>query len=99
MNLDAKNILKKEVIGKLNGLPVSLVVTKGGLHLIFCSKNGRQEALGTGPHAGIARWIAEKSQPGIMWTSLRKSEQTYTPEEVAGIVTFALAAMVSNGKA
>jgi len=75
MRLDKNQIQKREVIGKLNGRDVILITTHGGLSLVAASKNGQLVTLGAGPHPGVSRWLAEKKEPDIIWsTPMMKSE-------------------------
>jgi len=96
MNLDRKHIKKKEVIGKLRQQPVYLVETKGGLHLVFANSSRGYEPIGTGPHKAVALWMAEKREPDVQWLSLRKSEETFSAEEVACILTLTLARLAER---
>ncbi len=75
MNIDAKQIDQKpKKVGNLNGKPVWHLRTKGGLHVVVMQKNGGFEALGTGPHRAVARHIANKQEPDIVWDSLSKAD-------------------------
>lgn len=98
MRLDSKHIKKKEVVGILRGNPVHMVETTGGLHLIFAMHDGRYEPIGTGPHKAVAMWMAEKKEPALQWSALKKSRQQYTQEELSCIVSLSLAQMVLGSK-
>ena len=75
MNIDAKQIDQKpKKVGNLNGKPVFHLRTKGGLHILVMQKNGAYETLGTGPHRAVARHIASKHEPEIVWSELSKSD-------------------------
>jgi len=99
MNLTGNQIKSRKVVGRLGDLPVTLVETAGGLHLVFLQKGGRTESIGCGPHRAVAVWMAGKREPGIVWSELKKSEYAYSAEEVACIVTLTLARLVTRGQA
>lgn len=67
---------KPKKVGKLNGKDVFHLPLKGGLHMIVgaSEKAAGFETLGTGPHPAVARHIAMKKQPDIMWTELNKAD-------------------------
>lgn len=65
---------KPRKVGTRAGKPVMELATKGGLHLIVSSRDGRFETLGTGPHRAVARFIAKKKAPEIQWTDLSKAD-------------------------
>lgn len=72
MQIDAKQIDEKpKKVGELRGQPVMHLRTKGGLHVMVKS-NG--QVLGTGPHHAVARHIAMKYEPDIVWTELSKAD-------------------------
>lgn len=86
MNIDAKQIDEKpKKVGHLNGKPVFHMRTKGGLHILVMQKNGSYETLGTGPHRAVARHIAAKYEPEIVWSELSKSDHV-DPEAYAMIL-------------
>jgi hypothetical protein len=74
MNLIADHISYKKNVGTLKGKPVIELATTGGLHMIVTAQNGGVETLGTGPHRGVARYIAEQHEPDIIWTELSKAD-------------------------
>jgi len=76
MQLDANQIQgKPRRIGTRDGdKPVLALVTKGGFNMIVSPRGGQFETLGTGPHACVARHIAEKHDKSIVWNELAKSE-------------------------
>lgn len=75
MNIDARQLAAKpKKVGKKDGKDVMEVSTKGGLHLIVSAKDGGFETLGTGPHRAVARHIAKKRAPEIIWTELSKAD-------------------------
>lgn len=62
-------------IGRLNGMPVFSMTTKGGLNLIILTKsNGGSRILGAAPHIAVARFIAEQKEPELVIDELSKSE-------------------------
>ena len=74
ISLDEKQLLgKPKKVGTLGGKPVMSFKTKGGLNLIATYKSAKPEILGVGPHAAIARHIAEKNAKDIIWSDLKKS--------------------------
>jgi len=75
MDLSAKQIDEKpKKVGNLHGKPVYHLRTKGGLHILVMQKGGHYETLGTGPHRAVARHIAMKHEPEIVWSELNKSD-------------------------
>lgn len=74
MDIKKEHIASKKVVGKLDGKNVFELATTGGLHLIIADKNGKPEAIGTGPHRAVSRYIAEKRNPEIQWTELSKAD-------------------------
>lgn len=74
MEIADKHIKEKRRIGTLHGEPCVEVLTKGGLWLVVCKKNGRAETLGTGPHRAVSRYIAQKLNPDMVITELSKSD-------------------------
>lgn len=80
MQIDSKQMDERpKKVGELHGRPVMHLRTKGGLH-IMAKANG--EVLGTGPHRAVARHIAQKHEPEIVWTELSKSDHI-TPDSFA----------------
>lgn len=74
MNIKAEHIAYKKNIGKLDGRNVIEVATTGGLHLVLQVKNGQPDLLASGPHGAIARHIASKKEPNIVFTELSKAD-------------------------
>jgi len=75
MNLDSNQLDQKpKKVGNLHGKPIFHVRTKGGLHVLVMQKAGSFEALGTGPHRAVARFIANKHEPDIVWQEMSKSD-------------------------
>lgn len=59
--LKPKHIKSKTVIGKSDGEDLILLQTFGGLQIVVkINKNDKVEILGSGSHAAIAKWQAEK---------------------------------------
>lgn len=50
------------------------VGTIGGLHMVIINKNGKSEVVGAAPHPGVARFVAHKKEPDIVFNLLEKSE-------------------------
>ena len=75
MNLTTKQIKSREVVGDLNGNPIFLIQTAGGLHLMAVNKGGVLTTLSAGPHRAVCAFIAEKREPSIHWAeNMCKSE-------------------------
>jgi hypothetical protein len=75
MDLSAKQIDEKpKRVGILKGKPIYHLRTKGGLHLLVTPGGSGFETLGTGPHRAVARHIAQKHEPDIVWDALAKSD-------------------------
>lgn len=74
MNISEKHVASKKKVGKLGESPIIEMSTTGGLHLIISTKGGKFETLGAGPHRAVARHIAMKKEPGIIWTDLAKAD-------------------------
>lgn len=68
------HIASKKRIGTLDGAPVVELMTTGGLFMVCMNKNGSVETLGTGPHRGVARFLAKKREPRLVVTELSKSD-------------------------
>jgi hypothetical protein len=84
MDLNAKQIDEKpKKVGVLKGKPVFHLRTKGGLHLLVTAAGTGYQTLGTGPHRAVARHIAQKHEPEIVWSELSKADHV-------DISTFAL---------
>lgn len=71
MNIPAAQIELKKKVGTAKGKDVWHVKTKGGLHLIT-DAGGR--LLGSGPHRSVARFLAQKFEPDVVFTELSKSD-------------------------
>lgn len=86
MNLDKNQLAGDPIkIGLLHGKPVFQVVTKGGFYMDIVAKDGSFKTLGTGSHHYLARHIAEKNEPSIKWTDLKKGD--FVPfEDIAFLV-------------
>jgi len=61
-------------IGRLDGSPVFLLVTKGGLNVILARYASGAKALASAPHPGIAKAMASRSYPDLIIDELSKSE-------------------------
>ena len=64
--------------GELNGVAVVEMVTKGGLSIIGTAQKGKPVILASGAVYPIAKMIAQKMEPEIMW-ELSKSEDMLDP--------------------
>lgn len=68
-------IAYRKKVGKLGDATVVEIGLIGGLHLIAKSvAGGKPEILGAGPHRAVARHIARKRNPEIVFTELNKSD-------------------------
>jgi hypothetical protein len=69
MNISRNDISDKEIMGTLNGRPVVLIKTHGGLNLIIYTKsNGASlNVLGSGSHRAFAKAQASSVYPDIQW--------------------------------
>lgn len=74
LNVQPVHIKYKKEIGQVNSNKVWEILTTGGLYMEILGKGAGFEVIGTGPHRGIARHIAENRQPGIVWNELAKSD-------------------------
>jgi len=74
LSLEPNQIKTKKTVGKVNTNPVFEVVTKGGLWVNILGKGAGFEVIGTGPHRGVARYIAEQKQPNIQWNEFAKGD-------------------------
>lgn len=74
--MDQISITEKQLAGKprrvgtLKGDPVFLLATRGGLHVVAAKK----KLLGVGPHPAVAKHIAEKREPEIVFDALQKGD-------------------------
>ena len=67
---------KPKKVGTLDDKPVYQVRTKGGLNMI-CGPTGKP--LGVGPHQAVARAIALKAEPTLVWNDLANGD--YCPPD------------------
>jgi hypothetical protein len=74
MDISKEQIASKKTIGQYKGKPVLELVTKGGLHMVIAHKDGKHEAIGSGPHSAVARHIASKREPDMQLTELSKAD-------------------------
>ena len=76
MVLPANQIASKSRIGTARGHSVLAIKMIGGLHLIALNKDaGNWETLGAGSHSAVARYIASRNCPDIVWDELKKSNE------------------------
>lgn len=83
LNIEPVHIKYKKEIGKVKTNPVFEILTTGGLYMEILGKGAGFEVIGTGPHRGVARYIAEQRQPGIEWNDFAKSEHFDSAEILA----------------
>lgn len=75
MQLRPEDIYSKNTVGSLNGSPVVEVITTGGFVMLFVAKGGSAtEPLGAGPHPVVARNIASRMHPDVVFSRLAKSD-------------------------
>lgn len=72
--IEEKQIRNKKRIGTLDGEPVMLYTTFGGFNLVTVKKSGKATTIGTGPHPGLAKYIAKKNAPDMVMLEMSKSE-------------------------
>ena len=75
MVLPASQIASRERVGTARGHSVLAIHMIGGLHLIALQKDGSWETLGAGSHPAVARHLAQRNCPDIVWDELKKSGQ------------------------
>lgn len=74
MDIKKEHIAYKKTVGKKGGSQVIELGTTGGLHLVIVQEGGKPVVRGSGPHAAVARYIAQKQDPDIEYTELTKSD-------------------------
>jgi hypothetical protein len=74
MQIDQKHLARKKQVGSLKGKPVFHLETTGGLSVYVSGAGGNFQVISSGPHPGVARYMAEKREPDIQLTELSKSE-------------------------
>jgi hypothetical protein len=75
MDLTSKQFNEKpKKIGTLKDKPVFHLKTKGGLHLLVTQGKTGYSTLGSGPHSAVAKHIALKNEPDILFTELNKAD-------------------------
>lgn len=76
MNISKEHIDYRKQIGKIkkSGAAAHEVRTTGGLYLVVVQDGNKLKTLGSGPHRGVARYIAEKNEPDLLITDLSKSD-------------------------
>lgn len=67
-------IVRREQVGTLDGDPVLAVSYIGGLHVVAAVRKNRTDTIAIGPHRAIAKFLAKKAKPSIVWTGLSKSD-------------------------
>jgi hypothetical protein len=75
MKIESKDLALRKRVGTLRGRAIIYLMTKGGLHLIISDDEQGPEILGAGPHPAVARYIAQKREPEILFRDLEKSEE------------------------
>jgi hypothetical protein len=79
MNISERELLYKKKIGDSDSGPVVEFATKGGWHYVAVGNGNKLEQVAVGPHRGVARFIAKKKDPSIVWSVLEKSEELLIP--------------------
>jgi hypothetical protein len=75
MQIDRKEVEgQPRKLGTLKGRPVMHVRLKGGLHIIAAAKGMGHETLGMAHHVAVAKHMAQRYEPDVVWTELSKSE-------------------------
>jgi len=85
MQIRPQEIDYKKDIGTLDGRPVIELGLKGGLHLVLTTHGPKIDYLGVGPHRAVARFMAKKRQPNILFTELSKADDV-APEHFQHLV-------------
>lgn len=67
------DLASRKKIGRYEGADVYHLRTKGGYNIVAAAKREGTKVLGVGPHPAVARFLAEKSFPGLQITELAKS--------------------------
>lgn len=67
-----EDISTKKRVGSLDGHSIFEITTTGGFTMVLMAKNGNAETLGAGCHPAIARHIASRSYPDLVFTDLAK---------------------------
>lgn len=73
MQIPSEQITLRKKIGKSKGKDVWLLKTKGGLNVVTVGST----IAGMGPHACVARRVAQNYEPEIQFTELSKGD--YVP--------------------
>jgi hypothetical protein len=71
MTVPQSQIEYKRKVGKSKDKDLWHVKTTGGLHMIT---DWLGKVVGSGPHRAVARNIAQRFEPDIVWTELSKSD-------------------------
>jgi hypothetical protein len=75
VDLVPEEIASREMIGWLEGQPVYSVETTGGYSMVLALRsNGRLDPIGVGPHPGVAKGIAKKREPKLIFSQLAKAD-------------------------
>ena len=74
MNIPANQVAYRRRVGSVGSRAVFGIGTTGGLHIVVAARGAGFETLGAGSHPGIARHIAKKHAPEIVFDDLAKSE-------------------------
>jgi hypothetical protein len=74
LTIPSNEIVYKERVGTCGKATLEASYTAGGLHLIeMRSPDGRKEVIGAGSHRAVARHLAKRKHPDLVWTVLEKS--------------------------
>ena len=71
MQITQNEIEFKRKVGKSGTRDIYHVKTRGGLHVMARSDG---TVLGAGPHRAVARHLAQKFEPDVVWEDLSKSD-------------------------
>jgi hypothetical protein len=78
MKIEERQILYRKTIGNLDKSAVIEICTIGGLKIVGVQeRNGKIKTLGAGSHRAVARYLAQKAEPGIRISALEKSEDVH----------------------
>lgn len=76
MQIPGDEIAYKNKVGTCNKAEIWAVGTVGGLHLVeMRSPDGKKEVIGAGSHRAVARHLAKRKCPDLVWSILEKSSE------------------------
>lgn len=85
LTIPSRQISYRKKIGMLGDKPVVALGVIGGLHVVVLSNGAKVEPIGASPHRGMAKFLASKRHPDIVFDELEKSER-FDPAECPDMV-------------